>query len=52
MRARNTVVLAKLAEKVREGGTGVSGILPMAPIPHAKINDADLTIILEAIRKL
>ena len=32
----------KLAEKVRKGGSGVFGPVPMAPNPPDKINDGDL----------
>jgi cytochrome c len=35
-------VTAKLMEKVRKGGSGVYGPVPMAPNPPEKINDADL----------
>ena len=44
-------VLAKLAEKVRKGGAGVYGPVPMAPNPPEKINDADLKAALELILK-
>ena len=44
-------VLAKLAEKVRKGGAGVFGPVPMAPNPPEKINDADLKAALELILK-
>lgn len=36
-------VVAKLVEKVRKGGSGSFGPVPMAPNPPDKINDADLT---------
>ena len=36
-------VVAKLVEKVRKGGSGSFGPVPMAPNPPEKINDADLT---------
>jgi len=35
-------VVAKLMEKVRKGGSGVYGPVPMAPNPPDKISDADL----------
>ncbi len=35
-------VAAKLAEKVRKGGSGSFGPVPMAPTPPDKISDADL----------
>ncbi len=44
-------VTAKLAEKVRKGGAGVFGPVPMAPNPPDKINDADLKAALEFILK-
>ena len=43
--------LAKLSEKVRKGGSGVWGPIPMPPNPPEKINDADLKIVLEWILK-
>lgn len=43
--------VVKLMEKVRKGGTGVFGNVPMAPTPPAKLNDADLKIVVEAILK-
>lgn len=42
---------AKLAEKVRKGGSGVYGPIPMPPNPPEKINDADLKAVVEAILK-
>lgn len=42
---------AKLAEKVRKGGSGVWGAIPMAPNPPDKINDADLKGSIEFILK-
>ncbi len=42
-------VVAKLTEKVRKGGSGVFGPIPMAPNPPAKINDADLKAAIELI---
>jgi cytochrome c len=44
-------VTAKLADKVRKGGAGVFGPIPMAPNPPEKINDADLKAALEFILK-
>jgi cytochrome c len=35
-------VVAKLMAKVRAGGSGVYGPIPMAPNPVEKISDADL----------
>ena len=42
---------AKLMEKVRKGGSGVFGPIPMAPNPPEKINDADLKVAVESILK-
>ena len=42
---------AKLMEKVRKGGSGTFGPVPMAPNPPDKINDADLKAAIEAILK-
>jgi cytochrome c len=42
---------AKLAEKVRKGGAGVFGPVPMAPTGPDKINDADLKGAIELILK-
>ena len=42
---------AKLIEKVRKGGAGVFGPVPMAPNPPDKINDADLKAAVELILK-
>ena len=44
-------VLPKLSDKVRKGGAGVFGPIPMAPNPPEKINDADLKAALEFILK-
>ncbi len=44
-------VIAKLADKVRKGGAGVYGPVPMAPNPPDKINDADLKAAIELILK-
>jgi len=44
-------VVGKLAEKVRKGGSGVFGPVPMAPNPPEKINDADLKAAIELILK-
>jgi cytochrome c len=41
----------KLAEKVRMGGAGVFGPIPMSPNGPDKINDADLKTAIEAILK-
>ena len=40
---------AKLMEKVRKGGAGVFGPVPMAPTLPDKINDADLKAAIELI---
>ncbi len=42
---------AKLMEKVRKGGAGVYGPVPMAPNPPDKISDADLKAAVEMILK-
>jgi cytochrome c len=44
-------VTAKLIEKVRKGGSGSFGPVPMAPNPAEKINDADLKEAVELILK-
>jgi len=41
----------KLAEKVRKGGSGVWGPIPMPPNPAEKISDADLKGAVELILK-
>jgi cytochrome c len=41
----------KLAEKVRKGGSGVFGPVPMAPNPPDKISDKDLKEAIELILK-
>jgi cytochrome c len=43
--------VAKLSEKVRKGGSGVFGPVPMAPNPPDKISDADLKAAIEQILK-
>ncbi len=43
--------VTKLMEKVRKGGSGVYGPVPMAPNPPDKINDADLKAAVELILK-
>ena len=45
-------VLAKLLPKVRAGGPGVWGPIPMSPNPVEKISDADLKTAVEWILKL
>lgn len=40
---------AQLAQKVRKGGAGVFGPVPMSPNPPEKINDADLKAAVELI---
>jgi cytochrome c len=42
---------AKLAEKVRKGGSGVFGPVPMAPTGPDKISDKDLKEAIELILK-
>jgi cytochrome c len=44
-------VTAKLIEKVRKGGSGTFGPIPMAPNEPDKINDADLKAAVELILK-
>jgi cytochrome c len=44
-------VVAKLTDKVRKGGSGVYGPVPMAPNPPNKISDADLKAAIEYILK-
>lgn len=44
-------VTAKLMEKVRKGGSGVWGPVPMPPNPPSKIDDADLKAVVESILK-
>lgn len=41
--------LARLTDKVRHGGTGVWGEIPMPPHPADKISDADLKAAVEWI---
>ena len=43
--------VARLSEKVRKGGSGVYGPVPMSPNPPDKISDADLTAAVEWILK-
>jgi cytochrome c len=43
--------VAKLMDKVRKGGAGVYGPVPMPPNTPDKINDADLKAVVEAILK-
>lgn len=45
-------VTTKLMEKVRKGGSGVFGPIPMAPNPPDKISDADLKTAVEWVLKL
>lgn len=42
----------KLMEKVRKGGSGVWGPVPMSPNPVSKISDADLKVAVEYILSL
>lgn len=44
--------VALLSKKVRDGGKGVWGPIPMAPNPAAKISDADLKAAVEWILAL
>jgi cytochrome c len=44
-------VTAKLMEKVRKGGSGTFGPVPMAPTGPDKIGDADLKAAVELILK-
>ncbi|HEY6898020.1 MAG TPA: c-type cytochrome [Rhodocyclaceae bacterium] len=43
--------LAKLTDKVRHGGTGVWGQVPMPPNGTDKLSDADLKSVLEWVLK-
>lgn len=43
--------VAKLSEKVRKGGSGVWGPIPMPPNPESKITDAELKSVVEWILK-
>ena len=43
--------VSKLMEKVRKGGSGTFGPVPMAPNPPDKISDADLKAAIEKILK-
>jgi len=45
-------VIAKLLAKVRAGGPGVWGPIPMSPNPVEKISDADLKTAVEWVLKL
>ena len=45
-------VVATLMQKVRTGGKGNFGPIPMAPNPPEKINDADLKAAVELILKI
>lgn len=45
-------VVAKLMAKVRAGGSGVYGPIPMAPNPPEKISDADLKTAVTWVLKL
>ena len=45
-------VAAKLFDKVRKGGSGVWGPVPMSPNPADKISDADLKGAIEYILNL
>ena len=42
-------IVPKLMEKVRKGGSGVWGPVPMAPNPPDKISDADLQAAIQKI---
>ena len=43
--------MAKLSEKVRKGGSGVWGPIPMSPNPVEKISDGDLKDVVSWILK-
>ncbi len=43
--------VAKLSEKVRAGGTGVWGPIPMPPNGQDKLNDAEVKAVVEWILK-
>jgi cytochrome c len=43
--------VAKLSEKVRKGGSGVFGPIPMPPNSAEKINDADLKAVIDWVLK-
>jgi cytochrome c len=43
--------IAKLSDKVRKGGSGNWGPVPMSPNGPEKINDADLKMVIESILK-
>lgn len=43
--------LGKLSEKVRKGGVGAWGQVPMPPTDASRINDADLKAVMEWILK-
>jgi len=44
-------VVAKLSEKVRKGGQGVWGVVPMPPTGADKLSDADLKAAIEWVLK-
>lgn len=44
--------IAKLTEKVRKGGAGVWGEVPMSPNPPERISDANLKLVLEWVLSL
>jgi len=44
-------VVARLTEKVRKGGAGTFGPVPMAPVGPDKISDVDLKAAVELILK-
>ncbi len=43
--------LALLSERIRKGGKGVWGEVPMAPTPPARLNDADLKAVVTWVLK-
>ncbi len=49
---KGQTVTARLMDKVRKGGSGTFGPVPMAPNPPDKIGDADLKAAVEFILKL
>ncbi|MBI3368821.1 MAG: cytochrome C [Burkholderiales bacterium] len=44
--------VAKLIDKVRKGGSGVYGQVPMSPNGPDKISDADLKVAVESVLKM
>lgn len=48
----NAAALAQLSEKVRNGGSGTWGEIPMPPNPSDRISDADLQAAIQWILSL